>query len=113
VPQLFVADDPGFNADRGTTPHELVWLVRGQAAQVALPDGQLTSATKKVVDGQSIQVRIVVGATNAVVTCDGNVLWSGVSQLSNKPRFVGVRLLCRKDEKRSIVTVKQVRVLTK
>jgi hypothetical protein len=113
VPQLFVTDDPEFNADRGTSPHELVWLVRGQAAQVALPDQQLASATKKVVDGQSIDVRIIVGATNAVVICDGNILWSGVSQLSGKPRYVGVRLLCRKDEKRSVVTVKQLRVLSK
>jgi len=113
VPQLFVTDDPEFNSDRGTSAHELVWLVRGQAAQVALPNGKLTSASKKVVDGQSIAVRIVVGSTNAVVTCDGNVLWSGVSQLSNKPRFVGVRLLCRKDEIRSTVIVKEVRVLSK
>jgi hypothetical protein len=113
VPQLFVTDDPNFSADRGISPHELVWLVRGQQAQVALPDGQLTSAAKKVVDGQSMAVRIVVGATNAVVTCDGNILWSGASQLANKPRYVGVRLLCRKDEKRSVVAVKQVRVLAK
>jgi hypothetical protein len=113
VPQLFVTDDPEFNSDRGISPHELVWLVRGQSAQVALPDGQLTSASKKIVDGQSIAVRIVVGTTNAVVTCDGNILWSGLSELSGKPRFVGVRLLCRKDEKHSLVSVKDLRVLTK
>ncbi len=113
VPQLFVTDDPQFNNDRATSPHELVWLVRNQSAQVALPDGQLTSASKKVVDGQSIAVRIVVGASNVVITCDGNVLWRGASQLASKPRYVGVRLLCRKDEKRSIVSVSELRVLTK
>jgi len=110
---LFVTDDPDFSPDRGTSPHELVWLVRGQAAQVAMPDGSLASSSKKVVDGQSIAVRIVVGSTNAVVTCDGNELWSGVSQLTSKPRYVGVRLLCRKDEKRSYVIVRDLRVLTK
>jgi hypothetical protein len=113
VPQLFVTDEPQFSADRGTSPHELVWLVRDQAAQVALPSGELASATKKIVDTQSVAVRIVVGSTNAVITCDGNVLWSGVSQLSNKPRYVGVRLLCRKADKRSLVSVKDLRVLTK
>jgi hypothetical protein len=113
VPQLFVTDDPEFSSDRGISPHELVWLVRGQQAQVALPDGQLTSVSKKVVDGESISVRIVVGATNAVVTYNGNVLWSGPSQLADKPRYVGVRLLCRKDERRSLVTVRQLRVLAK
>jgi hypothetical protein len=113
VPQLFVTDDPNFSADKGVSPHELVWLVRGGTAQVALPDGQLTSASKKVVENQSIEVRIVVGVTNALVLCDGTELWSGPSQLGNRPRYVGVRLLCKKDDKRSMVVVKQLRVMTK
>lgn len=113
VPQLFVTDDPNFSADRGVSPHELVWLVRGGTQQVALPDSQLTSASKKVVENQSILVRIVVGSTSALVTCDGTEFWSGTSQLGGKPRYVGVRLLCKKDDKRSIVSVKQLRVMTK
>ena len=113
IPQLFVTDDPNFNAQRGVSPHELVWLVRGGSAQVALPDGKLTSASKKIVDGQSIQVRIVVGPTHTVVMCDGNELWTGVSQLGNAPRYIGVRLLCKKGDPQSMVSVKQLRMLTK
>jgi hypothetical protein len=113
VPQLFVTDDPSFSDDRGVSPHELVWLVRGGEQHVALPDLQLTSASRKVQDNQSIRVRIIVGASTAIVLCDGNELWSGQSQLGNKPRYVGVRLLCKKDDKRSVVSVKQLRVMTK
>jgi hypothetical protein len=113
VSQLFVTDDPTFSQDKGVSPHELVWLVQGGAAQVALPDGKLTSASKKVIEGQSIEVRIVVGVTNALVLCDGTELWSGPSQLAkDKPRYVGVRLLYRKENKNSVVSVKQLRVMT-
>jgi hypothetical protein len=113
IPQLFVTDDPTFSEDKGVSPHELVWLVQGGAAQVALPDGKL-KASKKLVEGQSIEVRIVVGATSALVLCDGVELWSGPSQLAaDKPRYVGVRLLCRKKNENAIVMVKQLRVMTK
>lgn len=114
IPQLFVTDDPTFSDDKGVSPHELVWLVQRGEAQVALPDGKLASASKKVVENQSIEVRIVVGEKTALVICDGTELWSGPSELAkDKPRYVGVRLLCRKENKNSVVTVKQLRVMTK
>jgi len=110
VPQLFVTDDPNFSTDKATSPHELVWMVKGGMAQIWLPDGELASNGEKINDGESVSVRIVVGDTDTVVICNGKILWSGASQLAaDKPRFVGVRLLCRKDEKRSIVTVKELR----
>jgi hypothetical protein len=114
VPQLFVTDDPNFSSDKATSPHELVWMVKAGLAQIWLPDGELTSGGKKINDGDLVSVRIVVGARDTVVMCDGRILWSGGSGLAtDKPRFVGVRLLCRKDEKRSIVTVRQLRELVK
>lgn len=114
VPQLFVTDDPNFSSDKATSPHELVWMVRGGIAQVALPDGELTTGAKKISDGQTTAARIVFSGRNAAVMCDGEILWSGDSQLSSdKPRYVGVRILCRKDEKRSIVIVKDLREMAK
>jgi hypothetical protein len=114
VPQLFVTDDPNFSSDKATSPHELVWMVKGGLAQIWLPDGQLTTGGKKINDGDLVSVRIVVGQRDTAVMCNGRILWSGPSQLAdNKPRYVGVRLLCRKDEKRSMVTVKELRELVK
>ncbi len=114
VPQLFVTDDPNFSSDKATSPHELVWMVKAGLAQIWLPDGELTSGGKQISDGNLVAVRIVVGVRDTVVMCDGRILWSGASGLSaDKPRYVGVRLLCRKDEKRSIVSVKQLRELVK
>ena len=113
VPQLFVTDQPDFSSDQATSPHELVWLVREGNAQVALPDHQLMTNTQKIGDGQTVSVRIVVGSVNAVVISDGKVIWSGVSQLSDKPRYVGIRMLRRKDDKRNVVTAKALRVVEK
>lgn len=112
VPELFVTDDPNFSSDKATSSHELVWMVKGGLAQIWLPNGELTTGGKKINDGDLVSVRIVVGARDTVIMCDGRILWSGQSQLAaDKPRFVGVRLLCRKDEKRSIVIVKELREL--
>jgi hypothetical protein len=114
VPQLFVTDDPNFSPDKATSPHEIAWMVRGGLAQVVLPNGELSSSAKKMNDGQSTSARIVIGARDAVVFCDGQIIWSGPSQLAtDKLRYVGVRILCRKDDKRSIVSVKDLREMGK
>jgi len=114
IPQLFVTDDPDFSKETGISPHELVWEVSGKAQHVALPETQLlTSVSRPVVENQNITVRIVVGVNNAVILSDGNVLWTGASQLARKPRYVGVRLLCRGEGKDNRVIVKQLRVMTK
>jgi hypothetical protein len=114
VPQLFVTDDPNFNSDKATSSHELTWMVRDGFAQVALPNGQFWPNKKKINDGQTTTARIVIGNRDAVVFCDGQIIMSGPSQLAtNKPRYVGVRMLCRKDDKRSIVTVKDLREMGK
>jgi hypothetical protein len=115
VPQLFVTDDPNFSPDKATSSHELTWMVRGNLAQVALPSEELVSINnKKINDGQTTSARIAIGAREAVVFCDGQIIWSGPNQLSSdKPRYAGVRLLCRKDEKKSVVVVKDLREMGK
>jgi hypothetical protein len=114
LPQLFVTDDPNFSPDKATSSHELTWMVRGGFAQVVLPNGELWPSTKKINDGQTVSARIVIGNRDAVIFCDGQIIWSGPSQLAtDKPRYVGVRMLCRKDEKRSIVAVKDLREMGK
>ncbi len=109
-----MTDDPNFSSDKATSSDELVWMVRGGFAQTALPSGELASGARKISDGQSVSVRIVIGARDAAVMCDGQILWSGANQLSaDKPRYVGVRLLCRKDDKHGIVMVKEVQELAR
>src|SRR5205823_421263 len=39
VAQVFVTDDPTFDGDSATSPHELVWTLRNGEASVVLPNG--------------------------------------------------------------------------
>lgn len=114
VPQLFVTDDPNLVSDKATSQRELVWMAQAGQPQIWTPDLQSTIVKTAISPGKTVSVRIVVGATNAVVMSDGAILWSGPNQLSaDKPRYVGVRLLCRKTGKASVVTVKDLHEFAK
>lgn len=111
--QVFVTDSAAFDNDRATTPHELVWLARGAAASVALPDGTIEAANSPVQAGQSIEVRVTVNRGQAAVEMNGRRLWSGPNQLDpNKPRALGLRFLTQnKIADRDRPIVESVRVL--
>jgi hypothetical protein len=113
IPQLFVTDQPDYSPDRATSPHELVWLVREGKSQIVLPDGQITGATAKITDGQTITVRIIVGQQTAQVVSGGNTQWTGQNQLAARPRYAGIRFLRRGSDKRDAVVVGGVKVLEK
>jgi hypothetical protein len=113
VVQLFVTDNPKFDGESATTPHELVWLLRGGSASVALPDGAIESApSARVRDGQRVEIRITANKTDAAVEMNGRRLWSGPIRLDpSKPRTIGVRFLSQgKPEPKSLPVVESVRV---
>lgn len=111
IPQLFVTDQPEFGSDRATSPHELVWLVRGGKAQVVRPGGQFAGAATNVTEGKPLTVRVVIGRRTAQVISAGRTLWTGPSELGASPRFVGVRFLRRGSENRDAVTVQSIKVM--
>ena len=114
VPQLFVADSADFSADRGVSPHELVWLVQDGQGQVAVADGRVADPRLKIHGGDEIAVKLVVApGGDAAVVCNGQVLWTGSSGLSDAPRYAGVRMLYRggPDGRRDAVVVRNLKVL--
>ncbi len=115
VPQLFIADSPDFSADRGVSPHELAWLVQAGQAQVAVADGTVTDLRLRIGPGDDVAVRVAVAPDGgAAVVCNGKVLWTGASGLTDRPRYAGVRLLYRgTDGRADAVTVQGLKVLQK
>lgn len=114
IPELFVTDQPDFDADRATSPHELVWLVRQGQAKVVLPDQQFAGSSEKVTDGQTLTVRAIVGQRAAQLVSGRHTIWSGPSQLAaDRPRYVGIRLLRRGSDKkdRDAVVVQSMKVM--
>ena len=116
IPQVFVTDQPDFDSDRATSPHELVWVIRDGKAQAVLPNGQFSGSTDTIKDGQTITVRVVVGREAAQIISGRKTLFAGPSQLAgDRPRFLGVRFLRRGNEKkdRDAVTVQSIKVMQK
>jgi hypothetical protein len=111
IPQLFVSDNSDFNSPTAVSPHELTWLVRNGKGQVVLPSGELVGTSSRIADGSSVTVQIRIGPSQAMVLVDGNSVWSGRNQLTETPRYAGVRLLRRGGDKHDVVTVKNVRIL--
>jgi len=114
VVQIFVADDRDFSADTATSPHELVWSLRGGEASVVLPDGSVESPGVKVRAGfnASVDVRVAVNRTDALVEMNGQRLWTGPNQLDGqRPRVLGVRFLARNGDDKGRAFVESVRVL--
>jgi hypothetical protein len=96
VVQLFVADDPNLGGDTATSPHELVWSLRGGQASVVLPDGSVEVRDAAVRAGPVVEARIAVNKTEAAVEMNGKRLWTGPNKLDgSRPRIAGVRFLTR------------------
>lgn len=121
VAQVFVTDQPQFSEDRGTSPHELVWLLQGTRLRLVLPDGRgeaeetlgLPSASRKVL------VRLRLGRDLAIIDDSGGRggagppvlkrLWAGPHQLDrDAPRYVGVRFLRRGDSQANPISVQSI-----
>jgi hypothetical protein len=110
--QVFVTDEPQFSAERATTPHELVWLIRDGHAAVVLPDGQVPAQGQRIVQSREpFNVRIMMDRTTAIIDSAGARLWAGDHQLApDRPRYVGVRLLKEGPEPSPQVIVQSIRV---
>jgi hypothetical protein len=116
VPQLFVTDQPDFGPGPATSPHELVWLVQDGLSQISLPgpDAKMSHESARVSDGQTLEVRIVIGETDAAVFVNQKLFWTGPHQLAGTQRFAGVRLIRHLAKGQSnAVTVSGVKVLEK
>lgn len=112
IAQVFVTDEPEFSDDNATTPHELVWLLQTNRAQVILPSGRLEAQQELRKDFRgSLTVRITVNKSDAVVEQGGNVIWSGPHGLDpSRPRYVGVRFLKRSADASDSIIFQNVRV---
>jgi hypothetical protein len=99
VAQLFVTDDPNFTDDRGTSGHELVWLLQDGQSRMVLPGGRMESQRSSTPGTPNrrpptIALRVAIDRDVAIVEENGHPLWSGPHGLSpGKPRCVGLRFL--------------------
>jgi hypothetical protein len=110
--QLFITDTSDFSADRGTSSHELVWQCKGPTAQVFLPSGLSDGQVDQQKDARERAVRLVLNRDVAYVDMNGKRLWSGPHQLAtDKPRYVGVRLIRTSGDKTDAVIVTGLKVL--
>src|SRR5262245_24963062 len=115
IAQVFVTDQPEFD-EKGTTPHELLWLLQGPQMQVILPSGRVVTQTDQAKDQRSITVSVTVDRDQASVNFGSKQerLWSGAHGLeSDKPRYVGVRFLTRSKSAGDGVAFGSVRVNTR
>ena len=96
IPQVFVAEGE-VDRDKGTSPRELLWLLKGGQAQVLLANGRAPSAGEKIAGGkfpQDVTVKIILNKDQALVSVGDARLYEGPHQLaSDKPRYIGVRFL--------------------
>lgn len=96
VVQVFIADDRNFGEESATSPHELVFSLRGGDGSVVLPDGSVATSSGKVRTGAPIDVKISVNRTQGMVEVDGKRVWLGKNELdATRPRVAGVRFLAR------------------
>jgi hypothetical protein len=113
IAQVFVTDQPEFSDDKGTTPHELLWLLQGHQMQVIIPSGRVVTQSDQAKDQRSITVSVTVDRDQASVNFGSKQerLWSGAHGLeSGKPRYVGVRFLTRSKSAGDGVAFGSVRV---
>lgn len=94
IAQVFVTDQPEFSEARGTGQHELAWSLRNGQATLVLPSGNVATQSPKLRDmPTTVNLRIVMDATNTIVEMGGKQMWKGEHGLGQKPRYVGVRFL--------------------
>jgi len=128
IAQVFVTDDRNFNPERGTSGHELVWLIQKTdnvrpatpgkeewiaSESVVLPNGRVEGTqSAHIASRQLVNVRIMVNREAAIIESGGQRQWAGAHQLDpSKLRYVGVRFLKRGSNNRESIDVESVRVL--
>ncbi len=109
--QLFVSDQADFDAQRATTPHELVWMIQGRSARLVLPDGTSRQAPEAIGGGE-LRVRLVLQGTAVVASVNGRRVYGGVNMLDgHRPRTLGIRFLQKGQLKSDALSVSAVRIL--
>jgi hypothetical protein len=93
--QVFVTDDPDFSEENGTTPHELVCLLKAGQAQAILPSGRVEAQVNLAGEYRGmVPMRVTLDRDQAVIEVAGRAVWSGLHGLDPlKPRFAGIRFL--------------------
>jgi hypothetical protein len=111
--QLFVTDDLNFTGGAATTAHELVWLLKDQEAKVFLPDGSVQGQTVRLKDvKQTVDVRVALGKTDAVVEVNQQKLWAGPHQLDgSKARRIGFRFVVAGKDPGEKISLQSARVM--
>lgn len=96
VAQLFLSDDPNFDAQRGTSPHEAVFQIRGGRMNVLSADARLLADVPVPEGNKPIKVRMLSDSTRLIVTVNDQQIFDGKHALdAGKPRQFGIRFLTK------------------
>jgi hypothetical protein len=93
IPEVFVAEGP-VDSVKASSGRELVWLLKGGVAQVALPDLSVPAQGEKldVKKPITVNVKIRFNKDTAIVESGDKRVYEGPHKLSaTAPRYVGVR----------------------
>jgi hypothetical protein len=94
IAQIFVTDQPEFSETRGTGQHELAWSLQNGQATLVLPSGNVATQSPKLREvPTTLNVRLIMDATNTIVEMGGKQIWKGEHGLGSKSRYVGLRFL--------------------
>jgi hypothetical protein len=95
VAEVFVSDSGDFSADKGTTPHEFLWLYQAGQAKVVLPGDKIDNQQPPNRDFKGVMhIRIAMERDAAIVSQQNKVIWSGAHGLDpSKERHIGLRFI--------------------
>ncbi len=113
VPQVFVSDEP-LDEAKGTSPRELVWLMKSGQPQLVLPNMSVPATGDKLnlKNPHTITVKVSFNRDTVIVESAGKRLWDGPHDLSaSKPRYVGVRFLRKQGDASDGAWVASIKVL--
>ncbi|HYE16966.1 MAG TPA: hypothetical protein VEA69_00855 [Tepidisphaeraceae bacterium] len=111
IPQVFVSDAPIDDA-KGTSSHELVWLLKGGQPQLVKPDMSVPATGPKLDKPGPFTVKIRFDKDTAIVETGAQRLYEGPHGLApNSPKYVGVRFLRKVGDSSANLWLTGVKVL--
>jgi hypothetical protein len=115
--EAFVTTDANFNADKGTSSHDLVWQVRDKGQLVLINGSEKNNGNAPPAYHAGDGVRLIVGKDVAIIESIPAApgakplqLWAGPHELGTGPRYVGVRFLQTGSAGKPDISVRQIKV---
>ena len=103
IAEIFVADDPNFSDDKGTSSHELLWLYQAGQAKIVSAGGTVEKQLPPSRDFKGVlSIRITLERDAAIISQQGKAVWSGAHGLDrSKSRYIGLRFIQTGPDKNS------------